>query len=219
MKNSVPILYSFRRCPYAIRARMALAVSHQVIELREVDLKHKPAEMIALSAKATVPVLQLISGEIIEESLDIMQWALSIADPDNWLIDGVLTSANELILANDHDFKTCLDRYKYADRFPQFSMEHYRHLASAFPYRLDSLLQKNSFLLSDQPTLVDIAIFPFIRQFAFVDKNWFDEMHWNSLHQWLDYFLNSAYFLSVMNKFKPWDTGDLPVIIGPDWSN
>ena len=216
MNSSLPILYSFRRCPYAIRARMALAVSHLAVELREVDLKRKPPEMIDISPKATVPVLKLVSGEVIDESLEIIDWALTISDPDHWLLHGQISSSHDLILLNDGEFKKCLDHYKYADRFPESPIEHYRKIASDFPSMLNDLLHETNFLVSDQPSLVDIAIFPFIRQFAFVDKQWFDETAWSHLQQWLEYFLNSQLFLTVMKKYNPWKTGDSPVILSPD---
>ena len=208
MSTSLPILYTFRRCPYAIRARMAIAVSKQRVELREVDLKQKPEELVAISPKATVPVLQLTNGGILEESLDIMHWALNINDPANWLTGSEQQLTADLININDNDFKLHLDHYKYADRFPENSLEYYRKNASNFPNRLDELLRRNTFLLSGQPSLVDVAIFPFIRQFAFVDKNWFDGMSWGNLQNWLDYFLKSNLFESIMKKHKPWKAGD-----------
>lgn len=208
MDQSLPVLYSFRRCPYAIRARMAIAVSEQQAEHREVDLKRKPQELIQISPKATVPVLQLPGGQVLEESLDIMHWALAINDPNRWLASSDNPLSAELIQRNDNDFKQHLDHYKYADRFPAYSLADYRERACIFPTELDALLRDNAYVVSDQPSLADIAIFPFIRQFAFVDKNWFDNMPWNHLQHWLDYFLGSELFQTVMQKHQPWKAGD-----------
>ncbi|MDX1359626.1 MAG: glutathione S-transferase [Clostridia bacterium] len=212
MSADLPILYSFRRCPYAIRARMAIAVSGQQVEHREVDLKHKPTELVQISPKATVPVLQLNNGKILEESLDIMHWALTINDPQNWLMTTNEQLTKELIENNDNEFKQYLDRYKYADRFPENPLAFHRDQASHFPARLNTILHNTTFLVSDQPSLVDVAIFPFIRQFAFVDKHWFDSMPWGKLHNWLDYFLNSQLFESVMKKHQSWKTHDDPIL-------
>ena len=171
--------------------------------------------MLKISPKATVPVLQLENGDVLEESLDIMYWALQINDPHNWLADINPDLTNKLIRTNDNDFKQHLDRYKYADRFPEYSVDHYRQQASQFPMELDQLLSQNGYLVSDKPTLVDIALFPFIRQFAFVDKSWFDAMSWNYLKQWLESFLSSALFQLVMQKHSPWKSGGARVIF-PD---
>ena len=209
---SLPILYSFRRCPYAIRSRMAIAVSQQQVELREVDLKHKPTELLTCSPKATVHVLQLDKQNILEESLDIMHWALQINDPQNWLAFNNEAMTAKLIVENDNKFKQHLDSYKYADRFPENSLEYYQHQACSFPNRLENLLQTKRYLLSNQPTLADVAIFPFIRQFAFVDKKWFDHMPWQYLQHWLDHFLNDPLFDLVMEKTPPWQaTGQLKI--------
>jgi len=191
---------------------MAIAVSGLQVEHREVDLKQKPNELILISPKATVPVLQLNNGIILEESLDIMQWALNINDPKNWFLDSDNNLSADLLSMNDNEFKQHLDRYKYANRYPENSLEYYRDKAKDFPARLDALLRSNRFILSGQPSLIDIAIFPFIRQFAFVDKNWFDTMSWVNLKNWLDYFLESELFLSVMKKHLPWEVGDVPLV-------
>jgi glutathione S-transferase len=187
---------------------MAIAVSDQKVVHREVDLKQKPEEMTSISPKATVPVLQLSNGEILEESLDIMKWALNINDPEHWLLNADNQLAVELISINDNQFKYHLDRYKYADRYPQHSLEYYREKASDFPMKLDALLGNNAFLLSEIPSMLDVAIFPFIRQFAFVDKNWFDTRDWPYLQKWLKCWLNSRLFESVMKKHRPWRAGD-----------
>lgn len=210
----IPILYSFRRCPYAIRARLAIKVSGVQLELREVKLANKPESMLGYSPKGTVPVLVLPDGKVIDESLDIMQWALSQNDPAGWLpTDNVMQSdVDELIATNDGEFKKHLDHYKYADRFPEQSMEAYRKQGEQFLVRLESRLQSSPFLLGEKISLADMALFPFIRQFAFVDKAWFDTADYPRLQAWLAGLLLSPLFLSVMDKHKPWQPGDEVVL-------
>jgi glutathione S-transferase len=201
-----PILYTFRRCPYAIRARLAIAVSGVMVEQREVALRNKPRAMLALSPKGTVPVLQLVDGSVIDESLDIMRWALAQSDPENWLGENalMLNAALNLIQENDGPFKHCLDRYKYADRYPEHAAEYYRDQACAFLRRLDAALGVHNYLLGDCPTIADMAIFPFIRQFAAVDKHWFYASRYARLIKWLDELLASAMFDGVMQKRDCW---------------
>lgn len=206
------ILYSFRRCPYAIRARMAIRYSGMKVQLREVALRDKPSQMLAVSPKGTVPVLQLSDGQIMDESLDIMVWALSQNDPMLWLPNEDPLEASKLLIAeNDHSFKAQLDRYKYADRFPQHSVDYYRDQAAAFLNQLEARLSQQQYLLFDRVTLADVALFPFIRQFAFVDKAWFDQCEYRFLRNWLNDFLNSPIFDQVMQKYPAWVEGD-PVV-------
>lgn len=204
--NQLPILYSFRRCPYAIRARLAIKVSAIDVELREVKLSNKPAEMLFCSPKGTVPVLLLPNGNVIDESKDIMEWALSQSDPNNWLTDDVTIQQEiaYLINCNDNEFKNYLDLYKYADRYPEKSVEYYRQQGEGFLEKLERKLNETDFLLKDEVTFVDVAIFPFMRQFAFVDKDWFDNSKYNKLKKWLKYFLQSALFNDVMRKHPLW---------------
>lgn len=205
------ILYSFRRCPYAIRARMALANSGVRYELRELVLKDKPQDMLNHSAKGTVPVLLTGSGLVIDESLDVMTWALKQNDPDNWLENS--TTSDGLIQQNDHSFKPLLDRYKYTDRHPELSEQQHRELTLPYIENLNNKLKGHQFLLADQICLADIALFPFIRQYALVNKDWFDQFPVPYLQQWLAYFLNSALFNQVMKKYKLYNHGfsyDLP---------
>lgn len=206
-----PILYSFRRCPYAIRARMAIAYAGLKVELREVLLAKKPPSMIVASPKGTVPVLVLDGGRVLDESYDVMRWALEFADPDSWWFEGRADETLQLIEENDFQFKTHLDHYKYADRFPDHPMTHYRGKGEAFLSRLESLLQQHSYLLADQLTFADVAIFPFIRQFAHVDKAWFDQAPYPYLRKWLQSLLESKLFLGAMHKFPRWEEDDKPV--------
>ncbi len=209
----LPILYSFRRCPYAIRARMAIAYAGINYELREVSLKNKPQEMLDISPKGTTPVLQIFSQIIskgisqsfvvIEESLDIMKWAIAENDPQNWgdLPDESLAIANHLVSTNDQEFKQALDRYKYANRFPERSPEFYRYAAEEFLQVLEMQLQQNyGFLVCDRQTLADVAIFPFVRQLAYVDIDWFRSSPYIHLQEWLKWHEISALFEMVMQK-------------------
>ena len=205
-----PVLYSFRRCPYAIRARLALRVSGIQVILREVVLANKPSALLACSPKATVPVLVLTNKQVIDESLDIMMWALHQNDPHNWLVEGagLITETLQLILSNDNDFKPDLDRYKYADRFPEKPMETYRAQGERFLKVLETRLATSPFLLGERPTLADMAILPFVRQFAHVDIHWFELSPYVYLRTWLSSLLDQALFNSVMQKYSPWREGD-----------
>lgn len=193
-----PILYSYRRCPYAMRARMALRYGGISVETREVVLGDKPRHMLAVSPKGTVPVLVLPDGKVIDESLDIMAWALAQQDPDGWLTDNRLFQ--ELITENDGSFKRALDQYKYATRFPEQSAEVYRQQGERFLARLEALLSEHAYLLSEKLTQADVAIFPFIRQFSMVDTDWFAETPYPHLRQWLAGLLASELFNAVMQK-------------------
>ena len=206
------ILYSFRRCPYAMRARLALAyaLEDHALELREVVLKDKPQALKIISPKATVPVLQLKDGLVIDESLDIMSWALSVSDEQNWFLESHQAEIQTLIAHNDGDFKWALDRYKYADRH-EHSEEHYRELGEVFLQELEQRLQKTKFLMADNICMADIAIFPFVRQFAHVNKDWFFNSEYKALIVWLNFFLESDLFKSVMKKYKKWTRDEAPV--------
>lgn len=209
-----PVLYSFRRCPYAIRARLAIKYAGQSVLLREVLLADKPAEMLACSPKATVPVLVLPDGQVIDESRDIMHWALSIHDPDHWLLfdHDRQQQAHELMDINDGIFKQHLDHYKYADRFPEHPTEYYRQQAEVFLQQLDRWLVQSRYLLGDKLSMVDVAIFPFIRQFASVDRCWFDGSVYQHLRHWLDELLDWPLFREVMHKYPRWNCVDDDVL-------
>lgn len=196
----LPILYSYRRCPYAMRARMALSYAGIAVETREVSLKQKPAHMLQVSPKGTVPVLVLPDGQVIDQSLDIVRWALQQRDADGWIICD-LQQAELLIAENDGPFKQQLDRYKYAIRFPEHPAEHYRAQGELFLARLEQRLQQNAFLLRGAISFADIAIFPFIRQFAAVDQDWFESAPYPRLKLWLDHLVQSELFQRIMVKY------------------
>ena len=210
-----PTLYTFRRCPFAIRARLAIKVSGTEVETREVDLRNKPQAMLECSPKGTVPVLQLADGSVIDESLDIMHWALAIDDPDGWIRRdaGWATDAATLIDDNDGSFKQHLDNYKYPGRvqanWPPHPAEYYRQQAGVFLRKLESRLARHAFLMGAHLTLPDAAIFPFVRQFAHVDKTWFYATYDGPLAAWLDRLMHSPLFLSVMQKNLGGRTGTL----------
>ena len=218
MPNDSPVLYSFRRCPYAMRARMALSYSGIRVELREVVLRDMPATLLGCSPKGTVPVLLLKDGRVIDESLDIMRWALAARDPDHWLLVDAATQLadiNALIDRNDRYFKQQLDRYKYAERYPEQPAVEYRRAGELFLQQLEQRLAGAAWLCAGRMTLADVAIFPFVRQFAFVDKPWFDAAPYPRLQAWLDGLLESALFQGVMQKYPQWHEGDVPTVF-PD---
>ena len=188
---------------------MALEYVSITCELREVKLSNKPQAMINLSHKGTVPVLQLMDGSFIDESLDIMLWALEQADPDRWL-DVEQNDSRILIEKNDQEFTQHLEQYKYFQRFPEHSQLHYREKAEEFIGVLETNLQEHEGigLVSNQLTLADVAIFPFVRQFAHVDWEWFSNSQYKNLISWLVKFEESELFLAVMNKYKPWQEND-----------
>jgi glutathione S-transferase len=201
LKSALPILYSFRRCPYAIRARLAITYSGIPVEIREVQLKQKPEHMLAISPKGTVPVLQLPDGKVIDESLDIMHWALAQNDPENWLDIG--EDEEKLIRWSDGEFKYFLDRYKYADRYPEFPASYYRKEGEKFLAELESNLNQNRYLSGSRFSLADAAILPFVRQFAAVDSNWFVSSAYRQVNCWLTEILTTDLFISVMAKTQP----------------
>lgn len=206
-----PILYSFRRCPYAIRARLAVASSGVSVELREVLLRDKAPAFLATSPSATVPCLQSDDG-VTDESLDIMIWALQRSDPEG-LLD-MPEAGHALIETNDGAFKTALDRYKYHTRHADVDPARERAKASAFLALLETHLQENDWLFGNRPTLADLAILPFVRQFAFVDKPWFDAQPWPNLSHWLERFIASDRFRAIFQKYPKWESGD-PITLFP----
>ena len=209
---ALPVLYSFRRCPYAMRARLALHVSGVAHEHREVVLKNKPAHMLALSPKGTVPVLWLPGaggGQVLEQSLDIMRWALHQHNPHGWLTgsDAGMADALALIAHNDGPFKRQLDRYKYPNRSGLDSGLADRDEAAVWLRTLDARLQAQPFLAGGQFGLADAAIAPFVRQYAHTDPAWFAAQPWGALAAWLSAFEASDLFEAIMHKHAPWQEG------------
>ncbi|MFV2005187.1 MAG: glutathione S-transferase [Gammaproteobacteria bacterium] len=210
-----PVLYSFRRCPYCMRAHLALKKSGLKIELREVRLSNLPEAALKISPKATVPILVLTGGTVMDESWDIVKWTLQQNDPDNWLGKNncFLPGAEMLIETNDFSFKNDLDHYKYADRYPEHSQEHYRLVCEEFIEELEDMLTDNKYLLADQLSLADINIFPFIRQYSLVDKEWFDQSPYPKVQNWLDSLINSTLFQQVFQKHDIWQPGDAAIYL------
>lgn len=206
---ALPVLYSFRRCPYAMRARLAIAVSGVAVELREIKLSAKPPAMLEASPKGTVPVVVLPDGGVIEQSLEVMHWALAQADPESWLE----RDDAALINRNDGPFKHDLDRYKYPERHGSDALVH-RESGLVFLTELDARLALHGQLCGSERGLADMAVMPFVRQFAATDPVWFDSQPLPHLQRWLAGHLESALFASVMGKFAPWREGD-PAVVFP----
>ena len=202
-----PIFYSFRRCPYAMRARLALIAADQRVELREVLLRDKAPEFLAISPSATVPCLK-VGDTVLDESLEIMKWALARNDPDGWLT--MPDAGHALIEEADGPFKDALDRTKYANRYPGTDAQAQRAIAYEFLRKLDALVADKPWLFGDHPSLADMAILPFVRQFANIDRPLFDAQPWPNLIRWLDTFLASDIFTRIMPKFPVWKSGDAP---------
>ncbi|MEL4428986.1 glutathione S-transferase [Shewanella mangrovisoli] len=214
----LPILYSFRRCPYAMRARLGLLLGQCQVEVREITLKAKPTEMLAISPKGTVPVLQLPTGEVIAESLEIMRWALTnthsqAAQP---LLGETASAQNlitELIAQNDVEFKPWLDKYKYADRYPEYAQADYFAKASTFLERLEAQLEQHPYLIGATLSLADFAIVPFIRQFTAVDSKRDLTVAFPLLMSWLTALTGSEIFLQAMEKYVIWQAGNPPTYL------
>lgn len=213
MNPALPVLYSFRRCPYAMRARLAIQVSGISVELREIELRNKPAEMLTASPKGTVPVLVMADRTVLDESLDIMLWALQQIDPGRWL---QAQDYAALIQYNDGEFKHYLDRYKYADRYPEYPAAYYRQQGELFLTELESRLNRSQYLNSEHFSIADAAIAPFIRQFAAVDERWFQASPYQALKRWMTEFLTTPLFAAVMTKYAVWEPDSFLVVFGGD---
>lgn len=217
--TALPVLYSFRRCPYAMRARLALAVSDQTVELREVVLKNKPLGLLAASPKGTVPVLVLPAsadgapGLVLEQSLDIMLWALAQRDPEAWLAPSHGDRAEMLALIAECDgrFKLALDRCKYPDRYPESDAQVERAVAAEWLRALERRLADQPCLFGEHMALADMAIAPFVRQFAGIDAAWWAAQPWPRLQAWLSQWQASELFASVMRKLPAWQDGTVGV--------
>lgn len=197
----LPVLYSYRRCPYAMRARMALKIADIDVEIREISLRDKPKQMLKVSPKGTVPVLVLVDGKVIDESLDIMLWAVSQQDTARWLsVDAEI--AMQLIKENDTSFKSALDAYKYPERYPDKTQIAHRKNGEVFLISLENKLSQTPYLFGDRASFADVAIFPFVRQFAAVDSTWFNQSPYDHLRDWLNQWLASDLFNSVMQKHQ-----------------
>ena len=215
---SVPVIYSFRRCPYAMRARLALLASEQICEHREILLRDKPASMLTLSPKGTVPVMWLPDGRVLDESLDVMYWALHNNDPLGWLeyTSNEILLSSKLIEENDGPFKHHLDRYKYADRYEKENLETNRDGCLETLEKLNAQLNGNNWLFGSEARMVDYAILPFIRQCRIANSEWFDSQNQlEDLHRWLQNFLTSDIFNTVMHKYEVWKDEDEPVVFPP----
>jgi len=214
--TSPPVLYSFRRCPYAMRARAALIASGIRVELREVVLRNKPAAMLATSPKGSVPVLITPEGEVIDESWDIMLWALRQHDPHGWLGKNECHIQNTLALVNENDtrFKHNLDRYKYPERHPEKTQSTYRAAGEQFLQSLEQHLIATPFLQGSTLTVADAALLPFVRQFAAIDADWFATAPYPALRAWLKSYTSSELFKSVMQKFPVWEPGHEKTFFG-----
>ncbi|MBP3982052.1 glutathione S-transferase [Acidovorax sp. JG5] len=208
-----PVLYSFRRCPYAMRARLALAASGQACELREVVLRNKPQALLQASPKGTVPVLVLPDGRVLEQSLDIMRWALQRHDPGAWLApsQGTVDDMLALVTQCDGPFKQALDRCKYPSRYPAADIAAERALASAWLHLLETRLSAQPYLFGTHAALADMAIAPFVRQFAAIDTDWWIAQPWPQLQAWLAQWQASALLASVMHKLPAWVDGTVGV--------
>jgi glutathione S-transferase len=228
LSTQLPILYSLRNCPYAMRARIAIFKAKQTIELRDVVLSNKPDEMIAVSPKATVPVLVLNNGRVIDESLEVMLWALKESDPDNLLHysyhseedsykhnnEKTLSEMLTLIHTFDDEFKVRLEKYKCAKRYKEASITECRVACEKFIQVLENRLTSHLFLMSDQESLIDIALLPFIRQFARVERQWYLQSPYPRVKQWLNNYLQSPMFTKVMAKYPLWLDNHEVVLFG-----
>jgi glutathione S-transferase len=215
--TAYPVLYSFRRCPYAMRARLALMVSGQNCELREVVLRDKPQALLDASAKATVPLLIGLDGQVLDESLDIMLWALQQHDPEHWLTpqSGSIEAMLALIAQCDGEFKHHLDRYKYPERYENTDAQAHRAAGAGFLQMLDRQLSEAQYLFGKHATLADMAIAPFVRQFALADQDWFYAQAWPSLQAWLSAIVDAEMYTRMMQKYPQWMSGTAGVIFPP----
>jgi glutathione S-transferase len=220
--SSLPVLYSLRNCPYAMRARIAIYYAKQKVALRDLVLSNKPDEMLTVSPKGTVPVLvtELETGQtvVIDESLEVMLWALNESDPYNLLHNETPHLLSEMLLLIsqfDHEFKTCFDKYQCAKRYHEDSLESDRKACEKYIADLEQRLQNNEFLISDKTSLADIALLPFIRKFSKVERQWYLQSPYPKLRAWLNNYLQSRMFSKVMTQYPLWlDNGELTIFGG-----
>lgn len=213
---ALAVLYTFRRCPYAIPARLGLLLAQCNVEIREITLKTKPLEMLAASSKGTVPVLVLVNRDVIAQSLDIMRWALTQHDPLDLLCHKNPADADKmaaLIEQNDVQFKPWLDRYKYSDRYPEQTQTDYYQQASRFLIQLEQCLSETPFLVSHTPRLADYAIVPFVRQFAAVETKRALSDDFPAVAVWLERLMSSEIFIRAMHKHVIWNASHAPIYL------
>lgn len=212
----LPTLYSLQHCPYAMRARLGILLAEQQVMLRPIIMQNKPEEMLTASPKGTVPVLVLADGTVIDESLDIMLWALKRNDPQNLLYAQANSDRNptleemlKIINENDQEFKPSLENYKRAKRFHHDSEEADRLACEPFIQRLENRLSQHQFFMGETPSLLDYALLSFVRQFAKVNKPIFRDGPYANLQRWLDFHLQSRIFARAMVKYPLWlDSGE-----------
>ena len=210
MINKYPTLYSFRRCPYAMRARLALRLCKIECIIREISLKAKSTEFLRVSPKATVPVLVLPNGEVLEESLDIIYWSLEQNDPSKLKVNNQLgRKTSKLIELFDTEFKFHLDRYKYSSRYNIQNSQVHRDKAREILVQINTMLEGKSYIGGKNISFLDISILPFVRQFRIADMKWFDNnLGLDNVNKWLNIFLNSDLLASIMTKYKVWEIDD-----------
>ncbi|MCL1127234.1 glutathione S-transferase [Shewanella surugensis] len=216
---ALPVLYSLRNCPYAMRARLAIYASGQQVHLRDLVLSNKPAEMLSISAKGTVPVLITTDNLVIDESLSVMLWAFSQTDPDDYLnktLPNALADMLSLIGLFDNEFKGHLEQYRCAKRYHEPSLIEERQQCERYLADLEWRLSQHQFLMSETPSLVDVALVPFIRQFARVERQWYLHSPYPKLRQWLKTYLQSRMFSKVMAQHPMWLDTKEDVVFGSD---
>lgn len=223
--QTLPILWSFRRCPYAMRARMALWICGHRVEIREILLRDKPDAFLSISRDKTVPVLVCTDGTILQESRDIIFWACEHSDAGQSLLAQFADNSQDNSLFLDRlegEFKTSLDRYKYSARYTDDPAEaaeskyEHRDKASQFIWEIEKMLAAQPYISGGEAGIVDIATWPFIRQFRIADPGWFDAQKWGRVQKWLNGFLNSELFAQIMHKYAPWQEADTPLIFGAE---
>lgn len=207
LSGTLPVLYSLRNCPFAMRARMAIYRSQVPVLLRDIVLSDKPPEMLEASPKGTVPVVVTCCGTVIEESAEVMLWALGENDPDDLLLSAepeMLDSIRGLIHQFDTEFKPCLEAYRAAKRYHELNLIECRQACEKYLCELEERLTRHSYLMADQESLADLALLPFIRQFARVERQWYLQSPYLKLRQWLNQYLQSRMFSKVMTKHELW---------------
>ena len=215
MINKYPTLYSFRRCPYAIRARLAIRLCKIECIIREISLKAKNSEFLKVSPKGTVPVLVLPNGKVLEESLDIINWSLEQNDTNNLKVNDKLTKKinDKYIQLFDKDFKFHLDRYKYSSRYNISNSEIHRNKARNILTEINTMLEGKDYIGGQCMSLLDISILPFVRQYRIADINWFDNhLGLPNINNWVNIFLNTEILASIMTKYKVWEKEDPPIL-------